>query len=51
VGTFLPDGRPVQFLLGIPARNLTQSDLDALGDTQRKAALKSGLYRDAKEAS
>lgn len=32
------------FIQGVPARDLTQDEWDALEDWQRQAALKSGLY-------
>jgi len=50
VGERLPDGRPVQWIDGIPARDLGPADLATLTDEQIERALASGLYRRAKEA-
>jgi hypothetical protein len=36
--------RPSEFLSGVPARDLTESEWQALTDAQRAACIESGLY-------
>ncbi len=45
-GARLVDDRPAQYVRGVPARDLTQDDIDDLTTEQRKQAKASGLYRD-----
>jgi len=49
VAGYLADGRPARFLRGVPARDLTQAEIDTLTDDQRERAMTSGLYRPANE--
>lgn len=46
-GQLLADGRPAQFVTGIPARALTTADVDELSPEQRKRLKTSGLYAEA----
>mgnify|MGYP006921328715 CR=1 FL=1 len=39
-----------RFVIGIPARDLTQQDVDRLGETRIHAAVATGLYEPAKKA-
>jgi len=41
-------GRPAQFIAGVPARDLNEFDLRVLADSEYASALASGLYRKTK---
>jgi len=41
-----PQGKLLAYFPGVPARDLTDDEVKALGADTRKAVLKSGLYED-----
>lgn len=43
-GQYRQDGRPVAFVAGVPARDLTPAEVAALPKGQADALVKSGLY-------
>ena len=47
-GDHTPEGKPVQFVTGIPARDLTELDIRVLSDAAYRTALASNLYRKSK---
>lgn len=47
--TFVP--REGSFIVGVPARDLTQEDVDRLGEARLANALASGLYTKAKKGN
>ena len=44
IGGIGPDGKPLAWLDGIPARDLVAADIAGLSDQQVRDALASGLY-------
>lgn len=44
IGESGPDGKPVAWLDGVPARDLTAADMAGLSDQQIRDALACGLY-------
>lgn len=47
---YVHEPKPGLFVTGVPARDLTQADVDRLGAARVHAAVATGLYRKAKKA-
>lgn len=45
-----PEGKLLAYFPGVPARDLTDDEVKALGADLRKAVLKSGIYEDTGKA-
>jgi hypothetical protein len=41
-------GEPIQYVMGVPARDLTEDDIRILSDAEYTTALDAGIYRKTK---
>lgn len=42
---YIYNGKGNSFIIGVPARDLTEDEFDALTKIQKETALKTGLYK------